>query len=276
MMIQIFRDLLQIRVNGDHPPVTTTAIILIVPYPDATINPVANLCLNAPQVTLTAHDPGGIWSGPGVTGNIFDPAAAGPGTHIITYTITTASGCSDSDQITITVFPMPDATITPAGIVCFNDQVFTLTAHDPGGTWTGAGIVGNTFDPAVAGIGNHIITYSITNINGCSSSDQITITVDPAPDATITPVGTLCINSPVVTLTAHDPGGTWTGPGITGNIFDPAVAGAGSHVINYTIVNANCSATDQITIIVVAKPDATITPVNNLCINGSKVTLICT
>jgi PKD repeat protein len=260
-------------VNGDHPPVTTTAIILIVPYPDATINPVASLCRNAPQVTLTAHDPGGVWSGTGVTGGIFDPAAAGPGTHIITYTITTASGCSDSDQITITVYPMPDATITPAGIVCFNDQVFTLSAHDPGGTWTGAGVSGNTFDPAIAGIGNHIITYSITDLNGCSSSDQITITVDPAPDATITPVGTLCVNSPVVTLTAHDTGGTWTGPGITGNIFDPATAGAGNHIISYLIINANCSATDQITITVVAKPDATITPLNNLCINGTDVIL---
>ena len=51
------------RINGDHPPVVTTAIILIVPYPDATITPVDTLCANAGPVTLTANDPGGIWSG---------------------------------------------------------------------------------------------------------------------------------------------------------------------------------------------------------------------
>ncbi len=32
-------------VNGDHPPVVTTAKILIVPYPDATITPVDTLCV---------------------------------------------------------------------------------------------------------------------------------------------------------------------------------------------------------------------------------------
>jgi hypothetical protein len=34
------------RQNGDHPPVITTAIILIVPYPDATITPVDPMCAN--------------------------------------------------------------------------------------------------------------------------------------------------------------------------------------------------------------------------------------
>ena len=90
-------------VNGDHPPVVTTAIILIVPYPDATITPVGTLCQESAPVTLTAHDPGGRWSGTGVTGNTFDPGAAGAGNHLIRYDITNASGCSDYDQITVTV-----------------------------------------------------------------------------------------------------------------------------------------------------------------------------
>jgi hypothetical protein len=261
-------------INGDFPPVVTTAIILIVPYPDATINPVGNLCLNDPQVTLTAHDGGGTWSGAGVTGNKFDPAGAGAGTHTITYTITTGSGCTDSDQTTITVMPSPDATISPVGNLCFNDPVITLTANDSGGIWAGAGVTGNTFNPAVAGTGNHIITYNISNINGCSSFDQITIIVAPSPDATITPVSPMCSDSPVASLTAHDPGGSWTGPGVTGDKFDPSAAGAGNHIITYTIINGSCSEADQISINVSAKPDATIVPVKTLCINDALVTLV--
>jgi PKD repeat protein len=260
--------------NGDYLPVITTAIILIVPYPDATINPVGNLCLNNPPVTLTAHDGGGTWSGPGVSGDTFDPAAAGTGTHTITYSITTASGCTDSDQTTITVLPSPDATITPVGTLCYNDPVITLTANDSGGTWTGAGVTGNTFNPAAAGTGTHIITYNITSINGCSSSDQITIIVDPSPDATITPVSPMCSDNPIITLTAHDPGGTWTGPGVTGDKFDPSAAGPGNHNITYGIISGSCSDMDQITIIVWAKPDATIDPVKTLCINDAAVTLM--
>ena len=261
-------------VNGDHPPITTTAIILIVPYPDATITPVGNLCLHDSPVSLSAHDPGGVWSGPGVTGNMFDPSAAGVGTHTIGYSITTGSGCTDSDQTTITVFPAPDATITPVGNLCINDPSVILTANDPGGIWSGDGVVGNTFSPAAAGTGDHIITYNITGINGCSSFDQITIKVDSSPDATINPVGNMCVNNPVISLTAHDPGGTWAGPGVTGGTFDPAAAGAGTHIITYTITNGSCSSSDQITIVVAPKPDATITPVTNLCINNSNVNLV--
>ena len=61
-------------VNGDHAPVVTTAIILIVPLPDATISPVDTLCIDNAPVTLHAHDNGGVWSGDGVNNNKFDPA----------------------------------------------------------------------------------------------------------------------------------------------------------------------------------------------------------
>jgi PKD repeat protein len=261
-------------VNGDHPPVVTTAIILIVSNPDATITPVGNLCVNSNPATLSAHDPGGIWSGNGVTGNTFNPTIAGVGSHIIRYDISNASGCSDYDEITIIVVPKPDATITPVGNLCLNGSPVNLSAHDPGGIWSGPGVAGNSFNPTVAGVGNQIIRYDITNANGCHDYNEITVTVVPKPDATITPIGNLCVNSNPVTLTAHDPGGIWSGTGVTGNIFNPAIAGIGNHLISYNIVNANgCSDNDQITVTVMPKPDATITPVGTLCVNSPIITL---
>jgi PKD repeat protein len=177
-------------VNGDHPPVITTAIILIVPDPDATITPVDTLCIQSNPVTLRAHDPGGRWSGDGVTNDSFNPALAGIGDHIVSYHITDANGCSDFDQITITVMPAPTANINPISTLYLNHPPIVLNADPPGGTWTGNGVTNDKFDPGVAGIGEHIITYqTIPDRYGCEGIDTIHISVimPPVPIASFEP-----------------------------------------------------------------------------------------
>lgn len=262
-------------INGDHPPVETTAIILIVPYPDATIIPVDTLCANADPVTLNSHDPGGIWSGAGVSGNTFSPEIAGPGDHIIRHEITDANGCSDSDETIITVVAIPDATILSGGLVCSSDPPFILEARDPGGIWAGPGVLGNIFDPSLPGAGNHIITYDITDENGCTDFDQTYITV-ATPDATITPVDTLCNDSPTIILTAHDMGGVWSGPGVIGNTFSPVIAGIGDHLVRYSITNADCSDSDSTVITVMPNPEINIDHPGTQYINEGPVALTAT
>lgn len=264
-------------VDGDNPPVVTTAIILIVPYPDPTITPVDTLCLQSSPVTLIAHDAGGTWSGDGVTGNKFNPATAGTGDHIIRYNITDTNGCSASGQITINVRPAPVVTINHVASLFINDPPVVLVASPPGGNFTGDGMTLNTFNPASAGIGIHVITYhSIPDKYGCSGMDTIHIKVIMTPpDATIIPVDTLCVQSNPVTLHAHDDGGIWSGDGVKVDKFIPAVAGVGNHIISYTITDTNgFSATDRTTITVMPLPVVKINRVPLLFINDPPVVLI--
>ena len=177
-------------VNGDHPPVITTAIILIVPDPDATITSVDTLCVENGPVTLSAHDPGGTWSGDGVSNNKFYPGIAGAGNHIVRYAITDANGCNDSDQIIITVMPSPGVKINPIGTLYINDPPAILSASIPGGAWTGNGVNGNTFNPDSAGLGMHIISYqTLPDKFGCIGTDTIHIKVimPQAPTADFEP-----------------------------------------------------------------------------------------
>ena len=58
---------------------------------------------NDAPITLTGTPAGGIFSGAGVTGNIFDPSAAGVGAHEIYYTYTDAAGCSAIDTVTTSI-----------------------------------------------------------------------------------------------------------------------------------------------------------------------------
>lgn len=57
------------------------------------------------NVTLTGTPAGGVFSGPGVTGNIFDPAAAGiGGPYVIHYIYTDNNGCTANTSDTTYVF----------------------------------------------------------------------------------------------------------------------------------------------------------------------------
>ncbi|MFH1120268.1 MAG: T9SS type A sorting domain-containing protein [Bacteroidota bacterium] len=54
-----------------------------------------SLCINWAPVLLSGGAPGGgTYTGDGITNNTFDPKAAGPGLHTITYEYTNGSGCS--------------------------------------------------------------------------------------------------------------------------------------------------------------------------------------
>jgi hypothetical protein len=79
--------------------------------------------------------------------------------------------------------------------------------------------------------------------------DQFRIIKGCYSAATIDPVPPLYITSAPVTLSAQPAGGTFTGNGITGNQFDPYVAGLGVHTIQYSYTDsAGCVAESSVSI----------------------------
>lgn len=70
--------------------------------------------------------------------------------------------------------------------MCSNDSPINLSANINGGTWSGNGITDptlGTFNPLVAGGGNHLITYAFTD--GCSAQDTMIIIVNAAPSVSV-------------------------------------------------------------------------------------------
>jgi len=83
-----------------------------------------------------------------------------------------------SEPLTITRY-LPDVSLMLPAFVAITEPAFELTGGIPvGGEYTGPGVSGGMFDPAVAGLGTHTITYTITDINLCTNSaiDSITVT----------------------------------------------------------------------------------------------------
>ena len=82
--------------------------------------------------------------------------------------------------VTAVVDPAPNVSISGlASNYLDTDPVVTMTGSPAGGTFSGPGVSGSTFNPGVAGTGTHTITYTYTDGNGCSGQTDIIVTVDP-------------------------------------------------------------------------------------------------
>jgi hypothetical protein len=69
--------------------------------------------------------------------------------------------------------------------VCNTTTLITLSGGSPaGGTYSGPGVNGNIFDPAVAGVGTHYVLYEFIDANGCGATDSAAIVVDLCTDVT--------------------------------------------------------------------------------------------
>ncbi|MGZ6414808.1 MAG: beta strand repeat-containing protein, partial [Bacteroidia bacterium] len=212
--------------------VTTTA--------DATITQPAPVCVGAPAFNLSAATGGGTWTGTGITNassGTFNPATAGIGPDTITYTI--SGTCGAMDTVVINVTSLSDATISPQAPLCVGSSPVTLTDVTSGGIWSGTGItdtVAGIFNPGTAGVGTHIITYTISG--SCGNMDTVAITVTNPANAAITAVAPVCANVPAFNLTAATSGGVWSGTGITDPVagtFNPSSAIGGVNTITYSI-----------------------------------------
>ncbi|MEZ4923772.1 MAG: SprB repeat-containing protein, partial [Crocinitomicaceae bacterium] len=227
----------------------STQSINVVSSADASWNAPVGLCLGDSPVDLSTFvtgNPGGTWTGTGITGSIFDPSV---GTQSITYSVGTPP-CDDAITLTITVTALSDPSWTIPTNICESDAAFDLSTFvtgTSGGIWSGTGISGNTFDPSV---GSQSITYT-AGTGGCQNSLTQTITVNTAPDPSWTTL-TLCASGSTVDLNLQitgTTGGTWSGTGVSGNMFDPSV---GNQSITYSVSSGSCTAISTQTMDVVS------------------------
>jgi hypothetical protein len=224
-------------------------IIIACPTGGATLSSIPPLCSNGGLYTLVEGNPsGGTYSGTGVSAGQFDPAF---GSQTITYTLVDVYGCTQVANGNVVVNTAPTVTQPPFSAVCADAGLVTLSGGSPsGGTYSGTGVNAGTFDPAS---GTQPISYTYTDMNGCSNSDTQTLTVNALPAVSYTETqSTVCVTLNSVTLTAATPGGgTYSGTAVSGNTFDPSAAGPGTFSIIYSFTDVNgCtnSDTSQITV----------------------------
>ena len=187
---------------------------------NTTINPVPPQCSNGSPITLTAATPGGTWSGNGITNptaGIFNPSIAGPGTHTITYTI--SGNCGSSSTTQIVVNQSPTAIAQSNSPIC-EGQTLQLSANSISNaiySWSGPNNFSSTQqNPVITNINqNYAGTYTliVTDNNNCSDTASLNVSINPAPNISITANNPVCNGSTLnISATPGYSSYQWSGP----------------------------------------------------------------
>jgi len=147
--------------------------------------------------------------------------------------ITDIYGNTGAAYFSLLVNQLPIVTAPADFEICASGSPQTLTGGLPvGGTYSGPGVSNGVFNPSVAGVGVHTITYTYTDANGCTNSADFTITVINSILVTAPDNIEVCIDAAPITLSGATPeGGVYTLNGNPITTFNPATAGAGVHTI---------------------------------------------
>jgi len=191
-----------------------------------------------------------------------------------TYILTvTKDGCTDTDDVIVTVYDNPILIVSGDQSLCFNDSV-TITAT--GGNayyWnTGDSIASITVKPA------YTTTYYVTTQNqyNCTANDSVIVSINPLPTVNVTSDKSICIGQTVslsasgADLYSWEPASSLDDNHSATPIASPT--GTTTYTLTLTNNTGNCTATAQVVVNVFEYPNITYSNDTNIC-RGSVISL---
>lgn len=276
------------HVPGVNDLLTDTIVVTscCTPPPAPLLSPSAVYCEGQPLTPLGATpSAGGIitWYSDSAlstllaSGDTLIPSAAvGSATYFATET---AGGCeSPAAQVTITVYPAPTADAGPPQEYCPGGSGAQLSAT--GGVsynWSPAQLmpVSDIPAPLVFPSVTTVFTVTVTDANGCSDTDTVTVRVREDYAAEAGPDQTVCTGAQVqLAASSNIPGAGFSWSPVVG-LSDPASATplwAAESTTVFTVIAQNaqgCSASDTVRITVLPAPTADAGPDTTACLGTS-------
>jgi hypothetical protein len=192
-------------------------------------------------------------------------------TYEVTATIV-ATGCQSTDQVTVTVNPLPSVEAGANQVVCEGEQVTLIGSGSPTNTYTWDNSV--TDNTAFTPTSTTVYTVTGTDENGCINTDLMSVTVNPLPIVNAGSNTAVCAGESVtLNPTGNADVYVWDNGAQSGVTFVPVATT--TYTLTGTITATGCENTSTITVtvnqnpIVEAGSDQTICANQPITLSGS-------
>ena len=221
--------------------------VTVNPLPTVTASGAATICEGESTLISASGASTYLWDNGAGSGGIVSVSPVT--TTVYTVTGTDGNGCENIAQVPVTVNVAPDVSASSDVSICEGESTSLTASGALTYSWDNG--VGAGASVSVSPITTTTYEVTGTDGNGCEGTDLVIVTVNTLPTVTMASLGTTCTYYTPITLSGESPsGGTFSGTGVTGALFDPGV-GLGTYTITYTYTDGNgCTNTATSDIIV--------------------------
>ncbi len=264
---------------------SNSVIITVNPLPPANAGTNSAICIGSSVQIGASPIPGNTYSWSsvpaGFVSNIANPVVSPLVTTVYTLVETvTASGCSNSNFVVVTVNPLPNAIAGDDRSICYGESTQLGTQPVTGSTysWTSnpAGFTSTEANPIV----NPLVTTTYTVVEtitatGCTNSNSVVVTVNPLPAANAGADRAICLGESTQIGAAPVAGNTYlwiSSPiGFSSTESNPMVSPAvtTTYILVETITATGCSNTNSVIVTVNPLPAANAGADRAICLGGS-------
>jgi len=149
-----------------------------------------------------------LWTSVPNDPSISDPTISNP---IVSPQVTTVytlvetflqTGCSNQNSITVTVYELPEVLIADDALICEGESInigHPDASQEYTYAWTSnpAGFESSESNPVVSPVVSTTYFVTVTSVQGCEATGQVTITVNPAPEAQVSDDIVFCSESEI-------------------------------------------------------------------------------
>ena len=252
---------------------TASTMVTINSLPVVSISPNASVCTGSGAQLSASGGTSYTWlpSGSLNNANVSNPVASPINTITYTVTVTNANGCSNIATTTITVNATLIVTASPNTAICIGSATQLTSSGGISFSWTPSTGLGDpnisnpTANPSAA------TTYTLisSDINGCSGSASVTVSVNPLPVVSLSQNNSVCTGSSIQLTSSGGSLYSWSPSTGLSNAFISNPLASPTATTNYTLnvtdVNG-CSAGGAVTVTANPLPTVSVSPGTSICL----------